>query len=46
MESSGKADKAPLASTALNWLDVLVLGLGEDQCKTDDLECIKRQAQH
>lgn len=46
MESSAKADKAPLASTALNWLDVLVLGLGEDQCKTDDLECIKRQAQH
>ena len=40
---SDRKEKAPLASTALGWLDVFVLGLGEEQCKTDDLECIKRQ---
>jgi hypothetical protein len=34
---------APLTQTALNWLDVFVTGLGDDNCKTDDLECLKRQ---
>ena len=34
---------APLAQTALSWLDVFVTGLGEDNCRTDDLECLKRQ---
>jgi filamentous hemagglutinin family protein len=36
-------NKAPLASEALSWLEVFVLGLGEDACRPDDVECIKRQ---
>jgi filamentous hemagglutinin len=35
--------KSPLATGAIGWLDVFVLGLGEEQCKADDLECLKRQ---
>jgi filamentous hemagglutinin len=34
---------APLAQTALTWLDVFVTGLGEENCKPDDIECLKRQ---
>jgi filamentous hemagglutinin family protein len=34
---------APLAETALSWLEVFVVGLGEENCKQDDLECLKRQ---
>jgi len=34
---------APLAETALGFLDVFVLGLGEDMCQQDDIECLKRQ---
>jgi len=34
---------APLAQAALSWLDVFVTGLGEDNCKPDDIDCLKRQ---
>jgi filamentous hemagglutinin len=34
---------APLASAALGWLDVFVTGLGEDACRPDDLDCLRRQ---
>ncbi len=45
---SASAEKAakqttPLAQMALSWLEVFVTGLGEENCKTDDLECLKRQ---
>jgi hypothetical protein len=45
VETSGgaQAENAPLASGALSWLDVFVTGLGEENCKPDDLECLKRQ---
>ena len=33
----------PAADTAISWLDVFVTGLGADNCKPDDLECLKRQ---
>jgi filamentous hemagglutinin len=36
-------DAVPLAQTALSWLDVFVTGLGEENCKQDDVECLKRQ---
>ena len=36
----------PAADNAINWLDVFVTGLGEDDCKPDDLECLKRQNGH
>jgi hypothetical protein len=45
-EAAQRADQnanAPLASTALSWLDVFVTGLGEENCKPDDLDCLKRQ---
>jgi len=40
---SGEQGKTPLASEALSWLEVFVLGLGEDSCRPDDLDCLKRQ---
>jgi len=42
-ESQREAQKSPLANAALGWLDVFVVGLGEEQCATSDLECLKRQ---
>lgn len=35
--------QATLADTALSWLEVFVIGLGEENCKQDDVECLKRQ---
>jgi filamentous hemagglutinin family protein len=42
-ESNAQKDTAPLAQTALSWLEVFVTGLGEENCKQDDVECLKRQ---
>jgi len=36
-------ETAPLAQSALSWLEVFVTGLGEDNCKQDDRECLARQ---
>ena len=41
--ANGAAEQTPLAQTALSWLEVFVLGLGDENCKQDDLECLKRQ---
>jgi filamentous hemagglutinin family protein len=38
-----EAAAAPLSQAALSWLDVFVTGLGEENCKPDDIECLKRQ---
>lgn len=35
--------EAPEASAALRWLDVFVLGFGEETCSAKDIECLKRQ---
>ena len=35
--------QASLAQTALSWLEVFVVGLGEENCKQDDVDCLKRQ---
>ena len=40
---SAATQQAPLAQTALGWLDVFIEGFGEDVCKSSDLECLKRQ---
>ena len=40
------ASTTPAADTAISWLDVFVTGLGVDDCKPDDLECLKRQNAH
>jgi hypothetical protein len=42
-ESNAQKETAPLAQTALSWLEVFVTGLGEENCKPDDVECLKRQ---
>jgi hypothetical protein len=34
---------APQAAAALSWLDVFVTGMGEENCKPDDTDCLKRQ---
>jgi hypothetical protein len=39
----GEQGKTPLAAEALSWLEVFVLGLGEDNCRPDDLDCLKKQ---
>jgi hypothetical protein len=36
-------ETAPLAQSALSWLEVFVTGLGEENCKQDDRECLARQ---
>lgn len=41
--ASGKEAPTPLAQDALGWLDVFVTGLGEEGCRPDDVECLKRQ---
>jgi filamentous hemagglutinin len=38
-------EDAPLADAALSWLEVFVVGLGDEGCRQDDLECLKRQRQ-
>ncbi len=42
-DTAGQQSQAPLAQAALSWLEVFVLGLGEENCKPDDVECLKRQ---
>jgi filamentous hemagglutinin len=42
-EAADKESAAPLAQNALSWLDVFVTGLGEENCKPDDIDCLKRQ---
>jgi hypothetical protein len=41
--SSGNAGSTPVADAAIGWLDVFVTGLGEADCKPDDLECLKHE---
>jgi len=44
VESTNKTEATtPLAESALSYLDVFILGLGEENCKLNDLECLKRQ---
>jgi filamentous hemagglutinin family protein len=37
------AKPASLADNAIGWLDVFVEGLGEEDCKPSDMDCLKRQ---
>jgi hypothetical protein len=41
--SENAENAAPLAQAAISWLDVFVTGLGEENCRPDDMECLKRQ---
>jgi len=42
-QATNQAQTTPLADNAIAFLDVFVLGLGEEQCNPTDLECLKRQ---
>ncbi len=49
MTQSAEADaarqqNAPLADSALSWLDVFVTGLGDENCRPEDTDCLKRQS--
>jgi filamentous hemagglutinin family protein len=37
------AANAPISESAMSWLDVFVLGVGEETCPVNDLECMKRE---
>jgi hypothetical protein len=37
------ASAASVSQATMDWLDVFVIGLGEENCKPEDLECLKRQ---
>ena len=41
--SQQQEKEAPQANAALHWLDVFVLGFGEENCAANDLACLKRQ---
>jgi len=41
--TASRETTAPLTQAALSWLEVFVIGLGEDNCRPDDIECLKRQ---
>jgi filamentous hemagglutinin len=41
--STANNQAAPLAQTAISWLDVFVTGLGEENCKPEDTDCLNRQ---
>ena len=41
-ERRDKGGPAPLADTALGWLDVFVEGFGEEVCKPSDEQCLQR----
>jgi filamentous hemagglutinin family protein len=42
--ANGNTASTPVADAAINWLDVFVTGLGEENCRPDDLECMKRES--
>jgi filamentous hemagglutinin len=41
--SNSGASNTPVADAAIGWLDVFVTGLGEENCKPDDTECLKHE---
>ena len=41
--SADKTSQAPIADSAMSFLEVFVLGFGEGVCDAKDLECLKRQ---
>jgi filamentous hemagglutinin family protein len=39
------ASSTPAADAAISWLQVFITGLGEENCKPDDVQCLQRQTQ-
>ena len=42
-QQTAPQQQAPQAAAELRWLDVFVLGFGEQTCSASDIECLKRQ---
>jgi hypothetical protein len=42
-EGGERQSTTSVAQAALSYLDVVVVGLGEDNCRPDDVECMRRQ---
>jgi filamentous hemagglutinin family protein len=42
-ESAAATGEESLGDSALSWLEVFVIGLGDEQCDQKDMECIRRQ---
>jgi filamentous hemagglutinin family protein len=42
-ETHAAESSAPLAQSALSYLEIFVMSLGEEDCRQDDIECLKRQ---
>jgi filamentous hemagglutinin len=44
-DTNGTQDEEPepVSEAALSWLEVFVTGMGEENCKPDDAECLKRE---
>jgi hypothetical protein len=38
-----QSKETPVTENAMSWLDVFVLGFGEETCKAEDVECLKRE---
>jgi filamentous hemagglutinin len=45
VEAGEKQPEASAAEAALSWLDVFVTGFGEENCRADDQECLRRAQQ-
>jgi filamentous hemagglutinin family protein len=50
MDTAGSSERddqpaSSVAEDAMTWLEVFVLGFGEETCKPDDEECLKRERQ-
>lgn len=43
--ANSSSSSTPVADAAIGWLDVFVTGLGVENCKPDDMECLKREAE-
>jgi filamentous hemagglutinin family protein len=43
--SQNAQDSQSIGDEALSWLDVFVVGLGEESCDPKDMECVRRQKQ-
>jgi hypothetical protein len=41
--AAANTQAAPVTQAAISWLDVFVTGLGDENCKPEDEECLKRQ---
>jgi hypothetical protein len=41
--ASGANASTPVADAAIDWLEVFVTGLGEDNCKPDDADCLRHE---